>query len=154
MGQNIPSWIGKLVGVVLAVSLLSATLSITQFYPFEIIISWSVLRTTRRTAATFSDSSTKHIIEHLCDIHRIGKEGPIEAALEQGEVLLETAVGKTRPDILFNRAIFRNLLLRWLIVNNLSFLNIEQDSFRVLVNYLLVSVCCCPLLQTPVRPLT
>ena len=72
----------------------------------------SVLGTNRQTAATFSDSSTKNMIKHLCDTHRIGRDGPTAATLEQGQVLLETAFGKTRPQIIFNRDIFQNLLLR------------------------------------------
>ena len=45
------------------------------------------------------------MIEYLRDMHRIGKDGPIEAALEKGQVLLETAFGKTQPQIVFNRDI-------------------------------------------------
>ena len=52
------------------------------------------------------------MIKHFRDMHRIGKDGSIEAALEQGQVLLETAFEKTRPQIIFNRDIFLNLLLR------------------------------------------
>ena len=40
-------------------------------------------------------------------MYRIGKDGPIEAALEQGELLLETAFTKTPPQIAFNRDITR-----------------------------------------------
>ena len=32
----------------------------------------------------------------------IDKDGPIEAALEQGQLLLETAFRKSRPQIVFN----------------------------------------------------
>ena len=45
------------------------------------------------------------MIEYLRDAHRIDKDGPIEAALEQGQVLLETAFEKARPQIVFNRDI-------------------------------------------------
>ena len=38
-------------------------------------------------------------------MYRIGKDGPIEAALEQSQLLLETAFAKTRPQIVFNRDI-------------------------------------------------
>ena len=38
-------------------------------------------------------------------MYHIGKDGPIEAALEQGQLLLETAFWKTRPQIVFNRDI-------------------------------------------------
>ena len=92
----------------------SATLLITHFCTLQIIISLSIilLGTNRRTAGIFSDLSTKNMIKHFSDMHRIGKDGSIEAALEQGQVLLETAFEKTRPQIVFNRNIFLNLLLR------------------------------------------
>ena len=45
------------------------------------------------------------MIKHIRDTYRIGKDGPIEAALEQGQLLLETAFRKTRPQIIFNRNI-------------------------------------------------
>ena len=40
-------------------------------------------------------------------MYLIGKDGPIEAALEQGQLLLETAFTKTRPQIVYNRDITR-----------------------------------------------
>jgi len=85
-------------------------------------------------AVTFSDSSTKNMIEHLREVHKIGKDCPI--ALEHGQVLIETALGKTRPQVAFNSDLFRDLLLRWIVENNISFWEIEQSSFRVLVRYL------------------
>ena len=51
------------------------------------------------------------MIKHFRDMHRIGKDGSIEAALEQGQALLETTFKKTQPQIVFNRDIFLNLLL-------------------------------------------
>ena len=42
-----------------------------------------------------------------CDTYRIDKDGPIDAALEQGELLLEMAFAKTPPQIVFNRNITR-----------------------------------------------
>jgi len=92
------------------------------------------------------------MLEHLRDTHRIGKDGPIEATLEQGQVLLETAFGITQPQIVFNRYVFQNHLLRWIILNNVSFLKIEQHSFRILLNYLLACICGCPLLLYQVIP--
>jgi len=50
------------------------------------------------------------MIEHLQDIHKVNRDGPI--AVEQGQVLLESAFGKTRPQIVFNVDLFRDLLLR------------------------------------------
>ena len=42
------------------------------------------------------------MILHLRDTYRIGKDSTIEVALEQGQLLLETAFRKTRPQIVFN----------------------------------------------------
>jgi len=44
-------------------------------------------------SVTFADLSTKKMIEHLLEVHKIGKEGRIP--LDQGQVLIETAFGKT-----------------------------------------------------------
>ncbi|PUU78315.1 hypothetical protein B9Z19DRAFT_1065152 [Tuber borchii] len=44
-------------------------------------------------AVTFSDSATKNIIEHLRQVYKIEKDGPID--LEHGQVLIESAFGKT-----------------------------------------------------------
>jgi len=78
------------------------------------------------------------MIEHLLDIHRIGKDGPL--ALEEGQVLIETAFGKTRPQVMFNSDLFRNLLLRWIIEDHITFSQVEQASFWVLLRYLVACV--------------
>jgi len=76
---------------------------------------------------TFADSSTKNMIEHLHEVHKIGKDGPIP--LEQGQVLIETAFGKTRPQVTFNTDLFRDLLLRWIIENHISFSKSKKPPF-------------------------
>jgi len=78
------------------------------------------------------------MIEHLHEVHKIGKDGPI--ALEHGQVLIETAFGKTRPQVAFNSDLFRDLLLRWIVQYHISFREVEQSSFCVLVRYLLACV--------------
>ena len=93
---------------------------------------------TKGLSVTFADSSTKNMIEHLHEVHKIGKEGPIP--LEQGQVLIETAFGKTRPQVTFNTDLFRDLLLRWIIENHISFSQVEKGSFRVLLRYLVACV--------------
>ncbi|PUU76139.1 hypothetical protein B9Z19DRAFT_1066869 [Tuber borchii] len=80
-------------------------------------------------AITFSDSSAKSMIEHLREVYKIGKDGPI--ALEHGKVLIEAAFGKTRSQVAFNSDLFRDLLLRWIVENHISFRQVEQASFRV-----------------------
>ncbi|KAG0638369.1 hypothetical protein HOY80DRAFT_1047915 [Tuber brumale] len=89
-------------------------------------------------SVTFADSSTKNMIEHLQEIHKIGKDGPIP--LEHGQVLIETAFGKTRPQVTFNSDLFHDLLLRWIIEIHISFSQVEKGSFRVLLRYLVACV--------------
>ena len=91
-------------------------------------------------AVTFADSSTKNMIEHLHDTHQKTKEGPLTIQLEKGQLRIETAFGNTRPQIIFNKDIFRELLLRWLVINNISFRQVEQGSFRILLGYLAACV--------------
>ena len=90
------------------------------------------------SGVTFADSSTKNMIDHLQDVHKIGKNGPIP--LEEGQVLIETAFGKTRPQVSFNSDLFRDLLLRWIIENHITFSQVEKASFRVLLRYLVACV--------------
>lgn len=78
------------------------------------------------------------MIEHLQDVHKVNRDGPM--AVEEGQVLLESAFGKTRPQIIFNADLFRDLLLRWMILNHISFSQVEQSSFRVLLRYLAACV--------------
>jgi len=78
------------------------------------------------------------MIDHLREVHIVGKDGPI--ALEQGQVLIETAFGKTRPQVTFNSDLFRDLLLRWIVENHIGFRQVEQSSFRVLLRYLVACV--------------
>jgi len=86
----------------------------------------------------FADSSTKNMIQHLHEIHKIGKDGPIP--LKHGKVLIETAFGKTRPQVTFNTDLFRDPLLRWIIENHISFSQVQKSSFRVLLRYLVACV--------------
>ena len=80
------------------------------------------------------------MIEHLRDCHKISKHGPVQVQLEKGQIQIEKASGNTRPQIIFNQDIFRNMLLHWMILNNISFRAVEQASFRVLLGYLAACV--------------
>ncbi|KAG0128257.1 hypothetical protein HOY82DRAFT_612099 [Tuber indicum] len=57
----------------------------------------------KRSAATLADTSTKNMIEHLRESHKISKHGPIQIQLEKGQIQIETAFGNTRPQIIFNQ---------------------------------------------------
>ena len=102
------------------------------------MIDISTIGPSKGAVITFADASTKNMIQHLREVHKIGKEGPI--ALEHGQVLIETAFGKTRPQVAFNSDLFRDLLLRWIVENHISFRQVEQSSFRVLLRYLVACV--------------
>ena len=78
------------------------------------------------------------MIDHLQEIHKIGKNGPIP--LEKSQVLIETAFGKTRPQVAFNSDLFRDLLLRCIIENHITFSQVAKSSFRVLLRYLVACV--------------
>ena len=78
------------------------------------------------------------MIDHLQEIPKIGKNGPIP--LEEGQVLIETAFGTTRPQVAFNADLFRDLLLRWIIENHITFSQVEKSFFRVLLRYLVACV--------------
>lgn len=78
------------------------------------------------------------MIDHLQEIHKINCDGAIP--IEEGQVLIESAFGKTRPQIIFNADLFHDLLLRWMILNLISFSQVEQSSFRVLLRYLVACV--------------
>lgn len=80
------------------------------------------------------------MIEHLRETHKIGKHGAIAVQLEKGQIQIETAFGNTRPQIIFNQEVFRNMLLHWIIQNNISFRAVEQGSFRTLLGYLTACV--------------
>ena len=60
--------------------------------------------------------------------------------MEQGKVLIESVFGKTRPQIVLNADSFRDLLLRWMIINHISFSQVEQSSFQVLLRYVVACV--------------
>ena len=36
------------------------------------------------------------MIEHLCEYHKVRKDGPIQLQLEKGQIQLEKAFGNTR----------------------------------------------------------
>jgi len=78
------------------------------------------------------------MIDHLQQVHKVNREGAIP--IEQGQVLIESVFGKTRLQIVCNADLFRDLLLRWMILNHISFSLVEQSSFRVLHCYLVACV--------------
>ena len=94
-----------------------------------------------RTAVTFSDSSTRNMGDHLQQRHGIttldpeGSSGPGPGTTE-----IQRAFGNALPRIVFNKEIFRLLLLRWIIINNISFRQVNDNAFRTLLTYLCACV--------------
>jgi hypothetical protein len=79
------------------------------------------------------------MIEHLRDAHRIDKDGYMdsERAVNQR---IDKAFGQAQQRIVFNLDMFKQLLLRWIIVNNIPFSQVENSVFRTLLFYLLACV--------------
>ncbi|RPB28790.1 hypothetical protein L211DRAFT_763439, partial [Terfezia boudieri ATCC MYA-4762] len=46
------------------------------------------------------------------------------------------AFGNSLPKIQFNSNVFKQLLIQWIVCCHISFHQVEQPSFRLLLNYL------------------
>lgn len=75
-----------------------------------------------RHAKQYADSSTKHQIEHL-RTHRLTEHGliPTQAAGSEAPSIIRQAFGNSHPRIHFNIDLFKDLLLQWMILSNISF---------------------------------
>ncbi|KAF8418288.1 hypothetical protein EV426DRAFT_619566 [Tirmania nivea] len=74
-----------------------------------------------RQAKRYADGSTKHLIQYLQG-HRMTENGP--------------AFGNSTPKIQFNSDVFKQLLVQWMVLSNISFRQVEESSFRLLLSYL------------------
>ena len=81
------------------------------------------------------------MIEHLAEDHRITKQNQ-DGQISQAGSRIEEAFGRAaRPrTIQFNKKIFKQLLIRWIIISNISFRQVEIAAFRVLLAYLCACV--------------
>lgn len=95
----------------------------------------------KATAKTFSDASTRNMIEHLAEDHGITKENQ-EGQKSRSSQRIEEAFRHTSHPrtIHFNKKIFKQLLVRWIIVSNISFRQVEIPAFRFLLAYLCACV--------------
>ena len=59
-------------------------MQIAVLHPCKYIILIGDIGPAKGSEITFADSSTKNMIDHLQEIHKIGKNGPIP--LEEGQV--------------------------------------------------------------------
>lgn len=99
----------------------------------------------RRSARNFGDSSTRNMIDHLRLAHGITKDNPEgnrsgNQSMGSSTSRIEEAFGNTPIRVIFNKDIFRLLLLRWIIMNNISFRQVEDESFCTLLVYLCACV--------------
>lgn len=97
---------------------------------------------------TFSDSSTRNMLDHLQLEHGITKLDPEGSSVAVNRI--EAAFGNTTTRIEFNTNMFRLLLLRWIIVNNISFRQVQDNAFRTLLTYLCACVSTCDLQTMPI----
>ena len=74
-----------------------------------------------RHAKQYADSSTKHQIEHLLQNHQLNEHGSIPPTGSGPPSIIRQAFGNSHPRIQFNIDLFKDLLLRWMILSNISF---------------------------------
>ena len=87
----------------------------------------------RRNPKRYADGSTKHPIKHL-RTHKLTENGPMD---ENGSSsLIRQAFGNSIPKIHFNADVFKQLLVQWLVTSNISFRQVEESNFRLLLSYL------------------
>jgi len=89
-----------------------------------------------RMAQTVAVTGTKNMIDHLHAIHRIDKNGLMDSK-EAITQRIDHAFGKTQQRIDFNIDMFKQHLLRWIILNHITFRQVEDNAFRYLLFYLL-----------------
>lgn len=95
----------------------------------------------RSRAKTFSDVSTRNMIEHLAEDHGITKDNQEGKKSQAGQRIEEAFQhGSHHQTIHFNKIIFKQLLIRWITVSNISFRQVEIPAFWFLLAYLCACV--------------
>ena len=94
---------------------------------------WKCVLCTR--TKRYADDSTKHPIDHLRKVHRLTEQGPIPQ-LDTSNSAIHRAFNTTVPQINFNIDIFKQLLLQWMVHYHVSFRQVEEPTFRLLLTYL------------------
>ena len=90
---------------------------------------------------TFSDTSTRNMIEHLAEDHGITKDNQYGEKSQVVQQIAEAFRHTSHPrTIQFNKKIFKQLLVPWIIVSNISFRQVEIPAFRFLLAYLCACV--------------
>ena len=81
----------------------------------------------------YGDGSTKHPIEHLQRDHKMTRNGPVDTPATN---IIRQAFGSATPKIQFNLEVFKQLLAQWMVGSNISFRQVEDPQFRLLLSYL------------------
>ena len=102
-----------------------------------------------RRNISFTDGSTKNMINHLVRFHGFNRDGTMAISdtshisrVEQAsgttivQSTLPIALANSLPSYIFNSNIFKQLLLGWIIVHNIAFHRVTAPEFRALLMYL------------------
>jgi len=94
------------------------------------------------------------MINHLVRFHGFNRDGTMAVSnpnqisgigrtpgLSTVQSTLPIALANSLPTYIFNSDIFKQLLLRWIIVHNIAFHRITAPEFRALLMYLCAVVC-------------
>ena len=93
------------------------------------------LCTNRNTPKKYIEGSTKHPIDHLKLIHRLTAQGPLDSGASSASIIRQ-AFGNSSLKIHFNVDVFKQLLVQWMVECHVSFRQVEEPSFRLLLSYL------------------
>jgi hypothetical protein len=83
------------------------------------------------------------MIDHLRQVYRTEKHGHMDKkdAVTQR---IDRVFRKVQQRVAINLDLFKQLLLRWIIVNQIAFRQVECNAIRQLLYYLLECVCSLP----------
>ena len=93
-----------------------------------------------RNPKRYADGSTKHPIDHLTTCHRMTENGPITvSASNTSDSPLMKSFNLSTEKLHFNFDMFQKLLINWIVHCHISFRQVEEPSFRLLLHYLSAS---------------
>ena len=84
----------------------------------------------------------KNSIQHLVKVHGFYENGEPVPVIQDNEStpihprILQQSLTNSIPRLIFNSDVFKHLLLRWIITNNISFHQAVSPVLRILFMYL------------------
>ena len=88
----------------------------------------------RNNPKQYACGSTRHPIDHLRTQHRRTERDILEPDSQNS--IIRQAFGNSIPRIQFNKDFFKQLLIQWIVLCHVSFRQVEESSFRLLLGYL------------------